>query len=115
MHRVKVGGWSQARYQRRVENAHLEHVKEVLKQLEQIIQQDQIAKVVLAGDSAIVALLEQEMPKELAAKVETMKLDVHSSAQEVFQATLEKLREQESTSGLANRATCFCTLQSLAV
>lgn len=99
VHRVKVGGWSQARYQRRVENAHLEHVKEVLKQLEQIVRQEQIAHVILAGEPAITALFEQELPKDLAAKTETMKLDVHSSEQDVLRATLEKLHEQEANTG----------------
>src|SRR3954449_8762037 len=32
--RVKVGGWSQARYQRRVGNAHKEHAKESIEALE---------------------------------------------------------------------------------
>jgi hypothetical protein len=33
VHRVKVGGWSQSRYQRRVGNAHHEHAKEVIERL----------------------------------------------------------------------------------
>jgi len=33
VHRVKVGGWSQARYQRRVGNAHQEYVKDVIERL----------------------------------------------------------------------------------
>src|SRR5450759_3059454 len=37
VHRVKVGGWSQSRYQRRVGNAHQEHVKEVVERLAQIV------------------------------------------------------------------------------
>jgi len=98
VHRVKVGGWSQARYQRRVGNAHQEHVKEVIERLEQIVRQDQITRIFLGGESAILALFEQEMPQELAAMVETMKLDVHASEQDVFKATLEKLQEQEATS-----------------
>ena len=35
--RVKVGGWSQARYQRRVENAHANHAKEAIETLDRIV------------------------------------------------------------------------------
>jgi peptide subunit release factor 1 (eRF1) len=95
VHRVKVGGWSQARYQRRVGNAHQQHVNEVVERLEEIVREEGIVRVIVAGDSAIVALIEQEMP-HLAAIVETMNLDVHASEQEVLKATLEKLQQDES-------------------
>jgi hypothetical protein len=49
MHRVKVGGWSQARYQRRVGNAHHEHAKEVIERLLQIVREEKIIHIVLAG------------------------------------------------------------------
>src|ERR1700733_13005708 len=49
VHRVKVGGWSQARYQRRVGNAHHEHVKEVIERLAQIVKEDHVSHVLLAG------------------------------------------------------------------
>lgn len=97
VHRVKVGGWSQARYQRRVGNAHQQHVKAIIERLEQIVREEKIGRVVVAGDPAIVPLFEQEMPQELAALTETMKLDVHASEQEVLAATLAKLQEQESS------------------
>lgn len=97
VHRVKVGGWSQARYQRRVGNAHQQHVKSIIDRLEQIVREEKIGRVVVAGDPAIVPLFEQEMPQELAALTETMKLDVHASEQEVLAATLAKLQEQESS------------------
>ena len=48
VHRVKVGGWSQARYQRRVGNAHHEHAKEVVERLAQIVREDKVSHIVLA-------------------------------------------------------------------
>ena len=48
VHRVKVGGWSQARYQRRVGNAHQEHAKEVIERLAEIVREDQISHIILA-------------------------------------------------------------------
>ncbi len=96
VHRVKVGGWSQARYQRRAENAHQQHIKEVIARLQEIVQTESIGRVIVAGEAAIVALIEREMPQDLAAMVETMNLDVHSSEQDVFKATLDKLQQEES-------------------
>jgi peptide subunit release factor 1 (eRF1) len=94
---VKVGGWSQARYQRRVNNAHQQHAKEVIDRLEQIVRDDKIQHVILAGDAAMVPLLQEAMPKQLAASVvDVMKLDVGAPEQEVFAATVEAIRGQSS-------------------
>src|SRR5579859_7126542 len=62
VHRVKVGGWSQARYQRRVGNAHLDHAKEVIERLAQIVREDQVSHIILAGDSVVIPLLEEQLP-----------------------------------------------------
>jgi peptide subunit release factor 1 (eRF1) len=97
VHRVKVGGWSQARYQRRVGNAHLEHVKEVMERLVQIVREDKISHIILAGDSVVLPLLEQQLHQEMISMVEVIKLDIHASEQDVLTATLVKLQEQEAT------------------
>jgi peptide subunit release factor 1 (eRF1) len=97
VHRVKVGGWSQARYQRRVGNAHLEHVKEVMERLVQIVREDKISHIILAGDSVVLPLLEQQLHQEMISMVEVMRLDIHASEQDVLTATLVKLQEQEAT------------------
>jgi peptide subunit release factor 1 (eRF1) len=97
VHRVKVGGWSQARYQRRVENAHQQHAKELGERLERVVTEENIAHIVIAGDPAIVAVLQEELPKSLAEKVvDTMKMDVKASDQDVFTATIEKMRELDA-------------------
>ena len=99
VHRVKVGGWSQARYQRRVGNAHLEHAKEVMERLSQIVHEDKISHIILAGDSVVIPLLQEQLHQEMGATVEVMKLDIHASEQDVLAATLAKLQEQEATTG----------------
>jgi peptide subunit release factor 1 (eRF1) len=97
VHRVKVGGWSQARYQRRANNAHQQHAKEVIERLEQIVREDHIHYVILAGDPAMAPVLQEQMPKQLAEMlVDVMKLDVKAPEQEVLTATLERMREQSS-------------------
>jgi peptide subunit release factor 1 (eRF1) len=96
VHRVKVGGWSQARYQRRVGNAHQEHAKEVMERLAQIVREDKVSHIILAGDQVVIPLLQEHLPREMASMVEVMKLDIHASEQDVLTATLAKLLEQEA-------------------
>jgi peptide subunit release factor 1 (eRF1) len=96
VHRVKVGGWSQARYQRRVGNAHQEHAKEVMERLAQIVREDKVSHIILAGDQVVIPLLQEHLPPEMVSMVEVMKLDIHASEQNVLTATLAKLLEQEA-------------------
>ena len=96
VHRVKVGGWSQARYQRRVGNAHQEHAKEVMERLAQIVREDKVSHIILAGDQVVIPLLQEHLSREMASMVEVMKLDIHASEQDVLTATLARLLEQEA-------------------
>jgi peptide subunit release factor 1 (eRF1) len=96
VHRVKVGGWSQAHYQWRVGNAYHEHVEEVIERLAQIVREDHVSHIVLAGDSAIIPLLQEQLPREMVSMVEVMKLDIHASEQDVLTATLVQMEEQEA-------------------
>jgi Bacterial archaeo-eukaryotic release factor family 10 len=54
--RTDQGGWSQARFQRHIENFHLHHAKEVVEALARIVQQEGIEHVLLAGDEVILPL-----------------------------------------------------------
>jgi peptide subunit release factor 1 (eRF1) len=95
--RVKVGGWSQARYQRRVQNAHASHAKEVVDRLQQIVTNEAIQHVVIAGDVQITTLLQQEMPKELQDKlVDVLKIDLKASDSEIFAKTLEAMKRADA-------------------
>ena len=66
---TRVGGWSQARYQRHVKNYHLHHAKEVVEALGQVVQQDKIEHIILAGDEVIIPVLREQMPPPLLDKV----------------------------------------------
>ncbi len=92
----KAGGWSQARFQRRVENVHLQHAKEVVERLDQIVSSEGIEHVVVAGDEVIVPLLKEHFPERLSAKlVDVLRLDIRSPEHEVLAATLEALRKKD--------------------
>ena len=97
MQRVKVGGWSQARYQRRVENAQNAHAKESIDTLERIVREEKIAQIVIAGDPAVIPVIEEQLPKHLKDKlVDAVRLKSNASEQELFEATLNAIREQDA-------------------
>jgi peptide chain release factor subunit 1 len=96
--RTEVGGWSQMRYQRHIENFHQQHAKEVVAEIEKLVRDERIEKVVLAGDEAvIIPLLLNEMSKELAARVAgTLPLNVNAAENEVFEAANSILKKSDT-------------------
>lgn len=97
MQRVKVGGWSQARYQRRVENAARDHAKEAVDALERIVREERIRHVVLGCDPAMVSVVEEQLSKQLAEKVvDILRLDTKAPEHEIFDSTIEAIREQDA-------------------
>jgi peptide chain release factor subunit 1 len=94
--RSKAGGWSQPRFQRHVENVHLQHAKEVVERLDQIVAADAVDRVVLAGDELIVPLLKEQLPDRLARKlVDVLRLDIRAPEHEVLAATLDALQRRD--------------------
>ena len=67
--RTSQGGWSQARYQRHVENYHLHHIKDVVSTLEKIVAREGIDRVIVSGDSVVIPLIREQLSKPLAEKV----------------------------------------------
>lgn len=92
----KAGGWSQARFQRHVENVHLHHAKEVVERLDEIVTAEAIDHLVVAGDEVIVPLLKAQLPDRLIAKlVDVLRMDIRSPEHEVLAATLEALQRKD--------------------
>jgi hypothetical protein len=97
--RVSAGGWSQARYQRRVQNLHQKHIKEVAEAVEQIVREDGVARVLVAADDvALPALREHLSPQARELLAEVGGLDVKSGDADVFRATLDAFREADGQS-----------------
>src|SRR4029079_11706632 len=96
--RTKVGGWSQARYQRNEKNYHLQHAKEVVEKLEEIMRDEGNEDVILAGDEAtVVPLLRDQMSKELAEKViDAVSLGIDTPEHEVLETSLKLFQEHDS-------------------
>ena len=95
--RTSMGGWSQARYQRHVENFHLHHIKEVVDTLDRIVRADNIQHVIVAGDEVVVAMLKDQLPAKLNEKiVDVLKLDRDAGENEILKATLDALRQKDA-------------------
>ena len=97
VNRVKVGGWSQMRYQRRLANNHLQHAKEVVDTLARLVEEEQAAHVIMAGETSILPVMREQMSGELAAKViDVLKLDVNAPEQEILAYTTEAVQEHDA-------------------
>ena len=95
---TKVGGWSQARYQRHEQNYHLQHAKEVIDVLERIVREEEIENVILAGDEAtVIPLLREQMPKTLQEKVvDALSLGIDTPEHELLEESLAVFKRHDS-------------------
>jgi peptide subunit release factor 1 (eRF1) len=95
--RHKMGGWAQARYQRHVENYHIQHAKEVVDALAAVVRDEHIDRIVMAGDEVIMPLLRDQMPKDLEERiVDIIKMDIRAPEREVLEATIAALRVKDA-------------------
>ena len=97
--RTSQGGWSQARYQRHIENFHQQHAKEVVDVLDNIVRREGIEHIVLAGDEVITPLLREQLPKQLADLVaDEVRLDRDAPIDQILRTSLEAMkRSREQT------------------
>lgn len=100
--RSQVGGWSQMRYQRHIDNYHQHHAKEVVETLERVVRNDRIDYVILAGDEeTIIPLLRERLSKEMLAKViDTISLSVKTPEHELLETTIETYRKHDAVSDM---------------
>src|SRR5262245_12243556 len=95
--RSSMGGWSQARYQRRAENFHLHHMKEVADTLDRIVRQDDVQQIIVSGDEVVVPLLRDRLPQPLIDKlVDVVRLDRSAGEDEIVEATMDALRQKDA-------------------
>ncbi len=94
---TQMGGWSQARYQRHMQNIHLHQSKEVLEVLDRVVRQEGIQHIVFAGDQVVIPLLQKQLSPFLAAKViDVLRLDMRTPEREILEATLAAMRRQDA-------------------
>lgn len=95
---AKIGGWSQARYQRHEQNYHLHHAKEVVEVIERIVRDENIQHIVLAGDEeTVIPLLREQMPKTVEEKViDALSLGIDTPEHELLEQSLKTFRRHDS-------------------
>jgi peptide subunit release factor 1 (eRF1) len=95
--RTSKGGWSQARYQRRTDNAHHHHIKEVVETLDRLVQGEGLQHVVIAGDEGALNLLRAELPKALSDRViDAATWDRTAAQADILKSSLEALRDKDA-------------------
>jgi peptide chain release factor subunit 1 len=96
--KTSMGGWSQARYQRHMENFHLHHMKEVVDVLDRVVREEGLDKIVVSCDAQAKPTLMDQLPKHLAEKIiDLVHLDIHAPEHEILSRTLDALREHDAT------------------
>lgn len=95
--RSSKGGWSQARYQRRAEDMHLHHIKEVVQALDKIVREENINQIVVAADEHVLPKLREQMPAQLAEKiVDTMTLQRNAPGNAILESTFDAIRVKDA-------------------
>ena len=95
--RSSKGGWSQARYQRRADNVHMHHMKEVVDTLDKIVREEDINQIVISADETVLARLREQMPAHLAEKiVDTVPLQRHDGGDSALRSTFDAIRMRDA-------------------
>ena len=94
--RTSKGGWSQARYQRRADNFHMHHIKEVVDTLDKIVREENIEHIVVAGAEVAMPILREQLPKHLADKIVEIGAHEDGESGSFVQRTMAALREKDA-------------------
>jgi peptide chain release factor subunit 1 len=93
----QAGGWSQARYQRHVDNLRQQHAKDTVAALDRIVREEEIGHIVVAGDEVMVPTFREELPQHLREKLveDVVRLDITAPEHEVLDATLDAMMSED--------------------
>jgi peptide chain release factor subunit 1 len=98
----QTGGWSQARYQRHIDNHRKDFADEIVQALQDLVEREDVHHVVLAGDEVVMSHLNRAMPKALAQKVTgTFKADIRANVNEIAAEAMPILERAERESGMS--------------
>jgi peptide chain release factor subunit 1 len=97
--RHKMGGWSQARYQRHVDNYRAQNAKEVADMLTTLARQEKLSAIVLSANDVVQPLLREHLSRDiLDLVVDTANMDPHAPEAEVLDRAADVLREKDAES-----------------
>ena len=111
--RTSKGGWSQSRYQRRADDLHMHHMKEVVDTLERIVREENINQIVVAAEEVALPKLREQLPAHLAEKiVDTIPLQRNAGGESILQDTLAAIRMKDAESDVEKVQELFDEWQS---
>jgi len=93
--RTSKGGWSQARYQRRADNTHAHHMKEVVDALDKIVREENLNQVVISADEVVLAKLHEQLPAHLAEKI-VHTIPRSNGGDDALEATFDAIRTKDA-------------------
>lgn len=70
--RTDAGGWSQARFQRHVDNFALHHVKDVVEAVDEVVRAEGLEHVVLAAEDQLLSRLRDHLPHPLEERIDAI-------------------------------------------
>ena len=111
--RSSKGGWSQARYQRRADNIHMHHMKEVVETLERVVREENINQIVIASEEVALPKLREQLPAHLAEMiVDSVSLQRNASGETILETTFTAIREKDAETDAEKVAELFDEWQS---
>ncbi len=95
---VKVGGWSQKRYERRRDKQLLQYAREIAGTLIKLDREEKYGHILLVGSKEILHIVEENMPKELQNKIIEKNLDLSKGKGSVNNEIMALLSDEEHRS-----------------
>jgi len=95
---VKVGGWSQKRYERRRDNQLLQYAREIVGTLLKLDKDEKYGHILLVGSKEILHIIHENLPKELQNKVIEKPLDLSKGEGFVNHDIMALLSDEEHRS-----------------
>jgi peptide subunit release factor 1 (eRF1) len=81
-HKHKVGGWSQARFQRHIQNNRVEFLKTAAEAIEALVQREGAARLIIAGNEVAIPLLKDALSLQVSELLHDEALRIHIRAGE---------------------------------
>jgi peptide subunit release factor 1 (eRF1) len=96
---TSAGGWSQQRFQRRRENFALQHAKEVVAELEEVMKKYSVEHLIIAGDEeTILPVIKPELSKPLEDKlIGSVSIADYQSEDDIREKTLDVVTTEMAT------------------
>lgn len=96
--RSEVGGWSQMRFQRHIDEMRKQHAKEVIDELEKIVREEDVRQVVLAGNKeAVIPLLREELNDFLGERVVgTVRIEINASEDRIMDEAESAIKQHDT-------------------